>query len=249
MHRRAFSRALASLAAVPVSLPALAAPRSISGTVGYRERMALPRGAEIVVHLLDVSLADAPARTIARTRVVPRGQVPVPYRLSFDDSAIRRGRRYALRAEILVGRDLWFTTTEHHAAFGPEARTDILVHRVARREPEPARPAGPYGSWRVETLGGRPVPGAVNATLRIDPDGRVSGNGGCNGMGGQATIRGETIRFGQMVGTMMACPEPRMTVERNIHRALTETRGWRLQHGSLVLLGAGNRRLMTLVSA
>lgn len=126
--------ALLCLAAAMASLsgPALAATAVISGTVTYRERVALPPGARLEVKLLDVSLADAPARTLAATTIRPHGGVPIPYRLRIDRSRIRPGHSYALQAQIFVGRQLWFTTTTRHGVFGdgPDM-TDIMVQRVA----------------------------------------------------------------------------------------------------------------------
>lgn len=238
--RRIFAAAPLALAVFP--LPAFAAPRTLSGTVTYRERIALPPGAVVEVSLLDVSLADAPSRTIARTRIVPRGQVPIPYRLRFSDAQIRPGRRYALRAEIRVRGQLWFTTTEHHAALVPDASSEIVVQRVA----PPAEVGGPTGSWLVQSLRGRPLPESVRATLQIDSNGRVSAHSGCNGMGGQATIRDRSIRFGPLVGTMMACPEPRMQIENQFRAALEATRSWRMERGALVLLSGRGARLIVL---
>lgn len=238
--RRIFAAAPLALAALP--LPALAASRRLSGTVTYRERIALPPGAVVEVSLLDVSLADAPSRTIARTRIVPRRQVPVPFQLRFNDAQIQPGRRYALRAEIKVRGQLWFTTMEHHAALVPDASSEIVVQRVA----PPAEVGGPTGSWRVESLRGRPLPEGVRATLQIDSNGRVSGHSGCNGMGGQATIRDRAIRFGPLVGTMMACPEPRMQIENQFRAALEATRSWRMERGALVLLSGRGARLVVL---
>ncbi|CAN7302173.1 YbaY family lipoprotein [Bosea sp. LjRoot237] len=238
--RRIFAAAPLALSALP--LPALAAPRTLSGTVVYRERIALPPGATVEVSLLDVSLADAPSRTIARTRIVPRGQVPIPYRLRFNDAVIRPGHRYALRAEIRARGQLWFTTTEYHAALVPEASGEIVVQRVA----PPAEVGGPAGFWRVESLHGRPLPAGIRATLKIEADGRVSAHSGCNGMGGQATIRDGNIRFGPLVGTMMACPEPRMQVERHFREALEATRSWRIERGALTLLSGRGARLVVL---
>jgi putative lipoprotein len=238
--RRIFTAMPLALAALP--LPALAAPRTLSGTVTYRERIALPPGAVVEVSLLDVSLADAPSRTIARTRIAARRQVPIPYRLRFNDAVIRSGHRYALRAEIRVRGQLWFTTTEHHAALVPDANGDIIVQRIA----PPAEVGGPAGSWLVQSLRGRPLPAGVRATLKIESNGSVSAHSGCNGMGGQATIQGQRISFGPLVGTMMACPEPHMQVENQFRAALEATRSWRMERGALVLLSGRGARLVVL---
>jgi len=92
-----------------------AAERTVPGEVIYRERIALPPDAVLVVELADVSLADAPATVIAKRRIGPAGQVPIKFEIGFDPKAIQKGRTYALQARIAVGERLMFTTdTSHH---------------------------------------------------------------------------------------------------------------------------------------
>ena len=50
---------------------------AVSGTVTYRERIALTAGARLVVELRDVSLQDAAAPLIARQTIENPGQVPI----------------------------------------------------------------------------------------------------------------------------------------------------------------------------
>ena len=143
-------RALAGLllaAAVPAT-PALAAPRVMRGTVLYRERMALPPTAVIEVALVDISLADAPSRTIARTRVSGR-RIPARWRLRFDDRRIEPRNRYALQARITDGGQLLFINTTQHTvlAGGPDA-TEILVERVGGRDQPPPAATSPPAMWR-----------------------------------------------------------------------------------------------------
>lgn len=42
-------------------------------------------------------------------------------------------------------------------------------------------------------------------------DGRVSVRNACNGIGGSYTLAGDTLTFGPMMGTMMACADPKLT--------------------------------------
>jgi putative lipoprotein len=123
----------AALTLVGLAPAAMAEPKTLSGTVTYRERIALPPGAVIEVRLVDVSRADAPSTTIAETSVKSTGQVPVAYRLQYDDAQIRPGRSYALQARITVDDRLWFITG-HHPVFvsGPD-NTDIVVQRVSAK--------------------------------------------------------------------------------------------------------------------
>jgi putative lipoprotein len=243
-------RALAGLllaAAVPAT-PALAAPRVLRGTVAYRERMALPPGAVIEVKLLDVSLADAPSRTIAETRVSGR-RIPAPWTLRFDNRQIDPRHSYALQARILHRGQLLFITTERHSVFtgGPD-KTDIWVQRVAGEEPPPTPAASPIGSWRLTSLSGSETPASIATTLVIAADGKVSGRGGCNGFGGNATLQGRVIRFSRMASTMMACEPDKMAQEQRFLKTLERVHRWSFQRpsGRLVLLDRGGRPLMML---
>lgn len=123
---------VAAFGCTVASGPLMAKTATLNGTVSYRERIAMPPDAMVSVQLLDVSLADAPAKVLAQTRLQARGQVPVPFRLRYDEARIQPGHRYALRASITVAGKLWFTTTTHHAVFADGATdTNVLVQRVA----------------------------------------------------------------------------------------------------------------------
>jgi len=90
-----------------------AAERTVAGEVVYRERIALPPDALLVVELADVSLVDAPI-VIAKRRIAPAGNVPIKFEIGFDPKAIQQGRTYALQARITVGERLMFTTDTSH---------------------------------------------------------------------------------------------------------------------------------------
>lgn len=238
---------LAFAAALP-AIPAAAAPQTLSGTVSYRERMLLPPGAITEVKLLDVSLADAPARTIAETRVSGR-RIPAPWTLHFDSRQIEPRRSYALQARILDRGQLLFITTERHSVFtGDQDDTAIWVQRAATQD-QPAAPASsPIGSWRLASLGGTETPGSITTVITIADDGRVSGRGGCNGFGGNATVKGRIIRFSRMVSTMMACAPDVMDQEQRFLKTLERVHRWSIERrtGRLALLDRGGRPLMTL---
>ena len=243
-------RALAGIllaAAVPAT-PALAAPRVMRGTVSYRERMALPPGAIVEVKLLDVSLADAPSRTLAETRISGR-RIPARWTLRFDSHQIEPRHSYALQARILDGDRLLFITTERHSVFagGPD-NTDIWVQRVAGDDQPPATAPSPVGSWRLGSLGGKDVSASIATTLAIAADGKVSGRGCCNGFGGNAMLKGRTILFSRMVSTMMACAPDAMAQERGFLDGLAKARRWDIHRGSglLALLDGRDRPIMVL---
>ena len=69
----------------------------LSGTVTYRERIALPPGAVVEIKLLDVSRMDVAAEVIAETAIRPEHQVPIPFELASDPDRIDQRRRYSVR--------------------------------------------------------------------------------------------------------------------------------------------------------
>lgn len=126
-------RGIVALLAAPLLLPAATASAQtmLMGTVNYNERMALPQNATVLVQLLDISLADAPAQVIAEDRITGAAGSPIPYKLRFDQNLIKPRRTYALQARISDGDRLMFINTNRHAVFaGGRNNTRILVQRV-----------------------------------------------------------------------------------------------------------------------
>ena len=82
---------------------------TITGTVSYRERMALPPDAVIHVQLLDMSVWEMPPPVVAEVKFsLGNRQVPVPFELKVDPAKIDLKHSYALRARIVVGYDIRF---------------------------------------------------------------------------------------------------------------------------------------------
>ncbi len=111
-----------------------AATQSVTGTVGYRERIALPANAVVTVTLEDISLADAPSKTITeQTFEVGENSSPFAYSLEFNTADIQANHRYAVRATIKVDGKLRFTTDTNYAVITDEAATlnqDLLLKGV-----------------------------------------------------------------------------------------------------------------------
>jgi putative lipoprotein len=93
----------------------LAPKASLEGEVVYLQRIALPPSAHLNVKLQDVSLADAPAIALAEYDGPITGQVPIPYRLTYDPADLKAGHRYAVSARIEAEGHLLFVNTEQHA--------------------------------------------------------------------------------------------------------------------------------------
>ena len=74
---------------------------SVTGSVSYRERLALTPGAALVVELRDVSYADAPAPLIARQTISGPGQVPIKFEVRYNRQDINPRNTYGLSARIV----------------------------------------------------------------------------------------------------------------------------------------------------
>jgi putative lipoprotein len=127
---------LLSACAVPSS-PAAggSAQLRVSGTVTYRERIALDPAAEVVVQLLDVSRMDAPSTVLAEQRIKANGkQVPFAYELKVDAARIDPRMRYAVSARISRGEQLLFINDTQYSVLtqGGATSADLVLVRVAQ---------------------------------------------------------------------------------------------------------------------
>jgi heat shock protein HslJ len=106
-------------------------------------------------------------------------------------------------------------------------------------------------TWRVEMLGADAplIPAAAKTALRIDRDGRVTGNTGCNRFSGRANIDGSAMTFDLIALTHRECEPPVMETEKAIVTALETTRTWAMDGKYLGLLDERGHYVMKLVRA
>jgi putative lipoprotein len=130
-----FLRGLAFLLGTMMAATAFAgATNEVTGSVTYRERIALPPGARVEVRLLDVSLQDVMATTVAEQTIEVTHQVPIPFELVYDPAGIREGMSYAVRATIYHGDKMMFTTDRVHGVLtrGNGNHVDLVLIRVGQ---------------------------------------------------------------------------------------------------------------------
>jgi heat shock protein HslJ len=78
-------------------------------------------------------------------------------------------------------------------------------------------------TWRLTELPGQTLPAAQDrnaVTVSFDA-GRVHGFAGCNQFMGSYTLEGGRLVLGVLGGTMMACPEPAMSVENRFLKSFS----------------------------
>ena len=92
---------------------------------------ALPADAELIVQLLDVSLADAPPTVVAEQRIAPV-RVPAAFTLTYDPAQIDQRHSYAVSARVERGGKQLFVTDTRHPVLtqGGGSTVDIVMTRV-----------------------------------------------------------------------------------------------------------------------
>jgi putative lipoprotein len=217
---------------------------TMTGTVSYRLRIALPPDAVVHLTIEDVSLADAPAKSIAEEQVSTDGkQVPIPFDVKYDPAVLNPAHRYQIRATISSGGKVLFTSTTAYPVLtqgAPEKQIAILVQQVPP-EPSGSQPAKPLTGtyWTLTQLNGQPInteSGKSEAYIELAADTqRLSGSGGCNRLMGSYELDGSSLRFKQVASTMMACPGDVMPREQEFVKALSDTTSFRIRGSALLL--------------
>jgi putative lipoprotein len=242
-----------TLALFVFGTPAVA--QSIQGTAVYRERIALPPDAVFDAVLEDISRADAPATMIATTRITSPGNPPIAFAIAYDSAKISEDRRYVVRASVLVGGKLMFTTDTATPVItrGAPVNVSLMMRMVAATKTTP--PAATSGRslegtyWKAIELAGKPTPAQDpkrEAHLVFEPGGRVAGSDGCNRITGGYQQQNDALSFGQIAGTRMACADS-TEIEAAFQAALKGTARFRINGDRLELLDASGTRVAAFV--
>lgn len=92
--------------------------RSLTGQVEYSLPQPIPADAWLEVTLSDVSLMDAPSRTIAHERIAPVGTSPVEFMLTYDPADLGKGVDFAVSARLQQGDKLLAINDERVSVLG-----------------------------------------------------------------------------------------------------------------------------------
>ena len=98
-------------------------------------------------------------------------------------------------------------------------------------------------SWELVAIGKHTPLADSHITLTFE-DGQVSGNSGCNSFGGEYKLKGDSIEFGMLMSTMMACADSaRMEQESTFMKMLGDAQRVELVDGQLQIYGSGQDAL------
>ena len=229
--------------------------KTIEGSVGYRERMALPPNAEIHVFLEDIARMDVPSQVIASTSLVPEGGPPWSFSLEYDPRRLHGHGRYVLRARIEADGQLLFINTRQIPAFDSAAGSpvEIRVSRVGGTPPgENTSAPTPDVSltdtyWKLTEIDGQPAAlgaGGRELHLVLASEGvRIHGFSGCNRFTGNYVLSESQLRLTPLATTRMACREG-MEQEQRFLDALGAVIRFSIRGDSLTFYTGDERRIL-----
>ena len=225
---------------------------SIEGTATYRERMALPPDAVFEATLEDVSRVDAPSSVLGQARIEQPGNPPFHFTIQYDPTQIQPNHIYAVRARVLAGERLLFTTDQRYQVLTQGHGSEIAMMVLRRASGAGAQADSGAAAlrktyWKLVQIGERPITPAdqqQEAHLIFHAeDGRVTGSGGCNRLTGGYTLSGDSLRFSGVASTRMACMRG-METESSFLAALDHVRSWRISNRQLELLDEDGKTLL-----
>jgi putative lipoprotein len=234
----------------PVPEPSPPATATLTGTVTYRQRIALSPEAIVTVRLEDTSLADAPAVPVVVHSFGAEGrQVPLPFEFTFDPASIKDGNTYSVRASIEIDGELrWTSTTAYHVLTrGNPSQVDIVVDPVDAEPPEPPAASATRlrdTEWMLVEFDGRPVPppvegGRAPMIVFATEGSAVSAQGQCNRHFGtfEADDAAGTLVIRMVGSTKMGCPDEVMMDEADFLAALGRAAKFTIDGETLTLEG------------
>lgn len=122
----------------PRPCPSKPGEACVTGTIFYRERMALPPTATIKLQLADVSLADAPAKVLDEYAFASAGrQPPFDVALRYDPAAIDPRHDYTVQARIELDGQLLFISDTRVSVITRGNPTTVNVMLVRVKSPAP----------------------------------------------------------------------------------------------------------------
>jgi heat shock protein HslJ len=110
-------------------------------------------------------------------------------------------------------------------------------------------PASLAGAWKLTAYGPAaattPAVPDTEAGLTFNEDGTVTGNSGCNGLGGTYTVEGDQITFSEIVSTLMACDDPRIVQENSVQQVLNGAATFKIEGNTLTLTNSDMALVLT----
>ncbi len=109
------------------------------------------------------------------------------------------------------------------------------------------------GDWKLVAYGPvesmNPALSGAEATLTFGGDGTLTGNGGCNSLGGKYQVDKKEVSFSDVASTLMACEDARMNQESMVTQVLSGTAEFEIEDQTLAITNNGMVLVFSNVSA
>lgn len=130
------------LLAVP-GLVSAQSPAAVSGTLTYRDRIALPANAIVTVQIAELRAGVTPP-IIAEQRFTTNGaQPPFRYTISYDPARINASAQYTIQSNISVDGQVRFSTNQiYRVITGGAPVSDVNIVLVASNQQLPPTSGG-----------------------------------------------------------------------------------------------------------
>ncbi|MBI3882241.1 MAG: YbaY family lipoprotein [Verrucomicrobia bacterium] len=119
----------------------------VIGTISYEEFIHTPPNATLDITIYDAAAPDPEKAVLTQQHIIRRFRAPMPFSMWFDRAMVDKTHTYVLRAEIRVGKDIWFQTPEPIPVITlghPQVLDVVVVFQSPGKHPSPplAPPAG-----------------------------------------------------------------------------------------------------------
>ncbi|MGR3616357.1 MAG: YbaY family lipoprotein [Paracoccaceae bacterium] len=227
-------RQITTLLALTTGSIALAGETAqVTGSAGYRERIALPPEAVLNVQLLDVSRQDV-AATVLSSQQFAMAAVPQDFALNYDPALIDDPMSYSVSATIELNGKVLFRTTSNNPVLTRDAGTsvELLLQKMSAQQTSAIRLDG---RWTVFEIAGRAVVSDHAPVVDFSVPGSIGIKGACNSYVGQAEANGSNLTFSeQMAGTLKACVPEWEKLDKDLLTALQNGTRYE-QHGDMLV--------------
>lgn len=223
----------------------------VTGTITYRERVALPPDAVAELRIIDATTVDAKAPPVASVTVPFGGaQVPLPFSLQYDERRIVKSHLYTIRASIASNGELLFATDIARSVItqGNPTNVDLVLSRVDPTESTVSASVSANASgeleasaWVLKDFEGDAVLTDTRITLDFNGRGRVTGSGSCNRYSATVELSGSSIRVGAVGAARTACATAVSLQEVRYFESLEGANRFTLEGGVLSIYGAARR--------
>ena len=139
-----------------------------------------------------------------------------------------------------------FTRIKYALVFSFALTISCSNHKPMNNSPSPSitDPASLSGiEWLLSDLAGTSVVPNSKASLSFLDAGRAAGNASCNRFTGSVTISGDSIKFGQLASTRMACADNAVSAQEDQYLKLLEAANrFELKDNSLLIFAEGSEK-------